>query len=533
MSTNIVSTLFHRSPPSTAHTSKPSSSAFKLRVKLVPKTNLKLVPRALAVPFTRQSSRNSASEKSVTPTHTTASQKSPPPLLPLPVDGDVLVKRYTLLRKLGKGGFSTVWLARDAQTGLDVAIKIPTRQLRTREVDKLRLLPETGVPLQLNRMLHHFPYAPDTHCIVLDLLGPTLDDLQYHFGMRRLPKPIVQQLTADMLTALEFLHGLGIVHTDIQPRNILLSKPDAFMCDAGQWRFVLADLGNAVRLPHSTTRPASPNIQPHALRAPEVILSDSWGTGVDIWNLGCLVYEFIVGGPLFSPFFTGDGYEGMTPAQVHMLQIIEQVGEPPRRLRHTSFFDETGKLRCPFPTQRTSLKALVGLVWKDPEEVTKFVEFLKRMLTVDPDERWTAAALLAHPWLTIQSDMGTLTVPAAEHVTDAIDSPITTPASATSTRSPSKEEYQVSPASIPLPPSPTLESLTPLSSIQSLPPLTTLSFSPTSSPPTTPTSPHTTNLIRQPTVYMSANSTFSTDTICAPPEYAPPHSPAMDQACTL
>ena len=106
-------------------------------------------------------------------------------------------------------------------------------------------------------MLDYFPCSPDanplTNCIVLELHGPTVDDLKKHLGTRRLSKPVVQRLTWDVLKALEFLHGLGcgIAHTDIQPRNILLSRTDAFDQPADQWRFVLADLGhgeNTIRI---------------------------------------------------------------------------------------------------------------------------------------------------------------------------------------------------------------------------------------------------------------------------------------------
>ncbi|KAF8909177.1 kinase-like domain-containing protein [Mucidula mucida] len=353
----------------------PSNKVFKLRVKLVLKS--------VNVHFTTKPN----------PTRN-------PPRTP----SDVLADRYTLIRELGKGGFSTVWLARDATSSTDVAVKIPTKHTRTRELDKLKLLPPDGVPSQLTRLLDHFTFSPVHHpmtCLVLALHGPTIDTLKSHLATRRLPISLVKRLTVDVLTALEFMHGLGagLAHTDIQPRNILLSRADAFDTPQDQWRFVLADLGHAVHLPHTAERPASPNIQPHALRAPEVILGVPWDCKVDIWNLGCLVYEFMVGGPLFDPFFTGQGYDGMTPALVHMLQIIEQVGNAPARLKCAKYFDDQGCLRCPFPLQRASLKAIVGLVWKDPEAVKEFVEFLRKMLSVDPELRWGAKRLVTHSWL--------------------------------------------------------------------------------------------------------------------------------------
>ncbi|KAK0223911.1 kinase-like domain-containing protein [Armillaria fumosa] len=393
------------------------------------------------------------SSKQKSPSRTCPPKSRSPTQAPELSPGTVLGRgsEYTLVRPLGNGGFSTVWLAQtDKEDDVDdgasfhtaltylsppasnlVAIKVlTTAGERTRELSKhLRL---DHPPDQLVRLLDHFTFSerqrdrrvslpaalpvrpvpapfPST-CLVLSLHGPTLSDLRQHLGTRWLPLPIVRRITTDVLAALDFLHSQHLIHTDVQPRNILLSLPDALSLDQSEWRFVLADLGHAVQLPHK--RHPSSNVQPHALRAPEVILGLNWDEKIDIWNLGCLVYEFATGGPLFDPFFqpTPD-YEAMTPAQIHLLQIIEQVAEVPQWMRDpgtkgrsAEFFDADGTFRCPFPLQMTSLEAIVKGVWKFPSpansERKHFCAFLRTIVCVDPQKRLSAKQARSESWIT-------------------------------------------------------------------------------------------------------------------------------------
>ncbi|KAG7442880.1 kinase-like protein [Guyanagaster necrorhizus] len=416
------------------------------------------------------------SSKQKSPSRTYPPKPDLPTQTPELTPGTVLGRglEYTLVRPLGDGGFSTVWLAQtDKEDDVDdgasfhtaltylspspsnlVAIKVlTTAGERTRELSKhLRL---DHPPDQLVKLLDHFTFSkrserpstaeqkgkrsrrlslppafPVRHslplpapfpstCLVLSLHGPTITDLKRHLSSRWLPMPVVRRIANDVLAALSFLHSQRLVHADVQPRNILLSLPDALSLDQSEWRFVLADLGHAVQLPHK--RHPSSNVQPHALRAPEVILGLTWDEKIDLWSLGCLLYEFATGGPLFDPFFqpTPD-YEAMTPAQIHLLQIIEQVGEVPQSMRDPGtrgrvqeFYDTDGTFRCPFPLQMTSLEAIAKGVWKTPSSATRlsssearnperehFCAFLRTIVCVDPQNRLSAREARLESWVT-------------------------------------------------------------------------------------------------------------------------------------
>lgn len=256
MNAELLSPPTKRAP---ALSRSPPNKVFKLRVKLVLKSVNVHFNKPHSTPKTFPSPYNPSSVKS------TLSSRAP--TLSATGKGDVLAGRYTLVRELGKGGFSTVWLAHDSRyillpisvttaltlglvcsTSTEVAIKIPSRPTRTQELLKLRLLPPDGQPSQLTRLLDHFPYHPHASltCLVLSLHGPTVEELKVHLGSRRLPIGIVKRMCVDVLTALQFMHGVGqgIAHTDIQPRNILLSQYGGLSLPQNQWRFVLADLGH-------------------------------------------------------------------------------------------------------------------------------------------------------------------------------------------------------------------------------------------------------------------------------------------------
>ena len=103
-----------------------------------------------------------------------------------------------------------------------------------------------------------------------------------------LPVARVRRVTRQILTALERLHSCGLAHTDVKPGNILYDPR------TGDAR--LADLGGATdRLDQGGT------FGTREYLAPEVIIGAPLGVGMDIWSLGCTVFEMLTGRLLFSP----------------------------------------------------------------------------------------------------------------------------------------------------------------------------------------------------------------------------------------
>lgn len=129
--------------------------------------------------------------------------------------GDLFNQRYQIIHKLGRGGFSTVWLAHDREGGQDVALKILKSSAEEYEVhlkvsqrvrDRSRLVLCQNT-FQLSRMDDDIEHTYTV--LVLPLRGPSLKTLQQ--GPQR---PLAQRMSAakQLLQAVRSLHDAGLVH---------------------------------------------------------------------------------------------------------------------------------------------------------------------------------------------------------------------------------------------------------------------------------------------------------------------------------
>ena len=137
--------------------------------------------------------------------------------------------RYKVLHKLGHGGFSTVWIARDQSLHRNVALKIVTSENSSsmnRELCTHRRLLENSVPptndhKHILRFLDNFehPGPNGTHnCLVLELLGPSVATvIEERFASNRLPGSVAKKACKEMALALEVLHAQGIGHGGLWP----------------------------------------------------------------------------------------------------------------------------------------------------------------------------------------------------------------------------------------------------------------------------------------------------------------------------
>ncbi|OEJ83129.1 Protein kinase dsk1 [Hanseniaspora osmophila] len=150
--------------------------------------------------------------------------------------------RYVLVRKLGWGHFSTVWLAKDLQNNFHVAMKIVrSNQVFTEAaVDEIKLLTAissnmiTNPQLEgskhvltlLDNFIHSGPNG-DHVCMVFEVLGENLLALIKQYEHKGIPLVYVKQIAKQLLLCLDFLHRYcGVIHTDIKPENILMEIGD-------------------------------------------------------------------------------------------------------------------------------------------------------------------------------------------------------------------------------------------------------------------------------------------------------------------
>ncbi|KAL0693085.1 hypothetical protein Bca4012_060265 [Brassica carinata] len=129
--------------------------------------------------------------------------------------------KYKLGRKLGSGSFGELFLGVNVQNGEEVAVKLEPARARHPQLhyeSKLYMLLQggTGIP-----HLKWYGVEGEYNCMVIDLLGPSLEDL-FNYCSRRFNLKTVLMLADQMLNRVEFMHVRGFLHRDIKPDNFLM-----------------------------------------------------------------------------------------------------------------------------------------------------------------------------------------------------------------------------------------------------------------------------------------------------------------------
>ncbi|KAJ7076498.1 kinase-like protein [Mycena belliarum] len=332
--------------------------------------------------------------------------------------GELFSGRYEALRNLGRGRHSTVWLVRDIRTQKEAAMKVMVASLtdNKRGPDELGILttlrdgnPQSAGKHHVCQMLDSFVHdGPNGRhiCLVLELLGMSVLDLYRSFS-GSLPLILVQRVAKHLLRGLQYVHECGVIHTDIKGDNILMtgagfaegqSSVDLDITDLFSATYKLTDFGSANRI----TRQWAADIQPVALRSPEVLIGAPWDTKTDVWNFGCLIYEFARGAVLFDPSWQNEE-TGMDYTQTHLSQMAGLLGDFPKSFlakgeKTKVYFDESGHLLRP-GAYGITLGDLLARGGHPADELPPAIDFLSRALAIDPEDRWSAAQLLNHPWM--------------------------------------------------------------------------------------------------------------------------------------
>ncbi|XP_064161930.1 SRSF protein kinase 1b isoform X1 [Anguilla rostrata] len=167
--------------------------------------------------------------------------------------GDLFNGRYHVIRKLGWGHFSTVWLAWDVQGKRFVAMKVVKSAEHYTEtaLDEIKLLrsvrnTDPGDPSRekVVQLLDDFKISGvnGTHvCMVFEVLGHHLLKWIIKSNYQGLPLPCVKSIIRQVLQGLDYLHSrCKIIHTDIKPENILLSVNEPYVrrlaAEATEWQ---------------------------------------------------------------------------------------------------------------------------------------------------------------------------------------------------------------------------------------------------------------------------------------------------------
>ncbi len=204
--------------------------------------------------------------------------------------------KYQILGELGKGGFATVYRARDPDLGREVALKVLDPLLTRDPVWVARFRREARAVASLDHprvvTVHEIGQAEGSLYIAMRLVeGGSLR--QRIEAQGPLPWDEVVRLAGQIAEALDFAHGQGVLHRDLKPANVLLdARLGAVLSDFG-FASLVAD--NSLSISMSGGVVGTP-----AYIAPEVWEGDDPSPRTDIYALGCIVYELVSGQALFG-----------------------------------------------------------------------------------------------------------------------------------------------------------------------------------------------------------------------------------------
>jgi serine/threonine-protein kinase len=233
-----------------------------------------------------------------------------------PIVGRMLAERYLVERLIGEGGMGSVYAARQLGLDREVAIKVLRPEVAAGRVEAERFRREALAAARLDHpnivKVYDFGHAPDGSAfLVMEMLtGPTLGE-----WLRASPRPDPAAVVAylePVCAAVDALHAAGIVHRDIKPANVSLpdsADPDDVvkLIDLGIARFADAARGELTgQLIIGTAE----------YIAPEVATGAAAGPASDLYALGIMAFEALVG----MPPFTGD-----TDREI----LVKHIGAPP------------------------------------------------------------------------------------------------------------------------------------------------------------------------------------------------------------
>ncbi|MGW5732644.1 MULTISPECIES: protein kinase domain-containing protein [Streptomyces] len=249
--------------------------------------------------------------------------------------GRLLDGRYELLERLGAGGMGEVWRARDRSLGREVAVKVfvpPERsgadepaQLLARFRQEARAAASLDSPYIV--AVHDHGTDGDTAYLVMALVqGRSLDRVLRE--SIRVPVADALRWAADICRALDAAHSAGVVHRDIKPGNVMIA-PDgtAKLVDFGIATFMEGVTGDS-RL----TRTGQLPFGSVPYLAPERFRQETGDGRTDLYALGCVLYELLVGRPPFTGTAAGVMYNHVNDAPLRPSRARAEVPAPVERL---------------------------------------------------------------------------------------------------------------------------------------------------------------------------------------------------------
>jgi serine/threonine protein kinase len=237
-------------------------------------------------------------------------------------NGDLIGKEmgaYRVVAKIGAGGMSEVYKGRHVTLGQEVAIKVLSANLGQQGSARRRFVREAKAVSKLRHpniaRVYHFSQEGGRYYMVMELVeGTTLRQRLDRLAAmrRRMSQKEVLQLIHQIASALDYAHQQGMIHRDVKPSNILLTRDNSA---------VLTDFGIAKIIADTVQTTEGAVLGTPTYMAPEQATSKKVRPQTDVYSLGVILYELVTGK---APF------EGDTTLSV-ILQHMQEPPPPPSR----------------------------------------------------------------------------------------------------------------------------------------------------------------------------------------------------------
>ncbi|KAG2373913.1 hypothetical protein C9374_011578 [Naegleria lovaniensis] len=291
------------------------------------------------------------------------------------------MENYDNLGVLGEGAYGVVNKCRHKETGQIVAIKKfkesdEDEQVKKTALREIRILKQLRHENIVN-LLDVFRRKGKLYLVFEYIESTILGKLEekYPYG---LDEDMTKKYLYQILKGVEYCHSQNIIHRDLKPENLLVSKSGVLK---------IADFGFARTL-EGTGAKYTDYVSTRWYRAPELVVGDrEYGKAVDIWAIGCMLWELLEGQPLFP----GD-------SDIDQLsRIINCFG---KLSEHQIEVYNNNPLYRDVELPKPSSEGIVSLDSRYKTNISKeALSFIKACLNVDPSKRGTYEDLLNHAYL--------------------------------------------------------------------------------------------------------------------------------------
>lgn len=294
--------------------------------------------------------------------------------------------KYEIIERIGAGAYGEVFKAREVSTHKIVALKLIKRSVCTdgfpkTTIHEIILLRQFDHP-NITKLIDVFTGNDRDVYLVFDYAEYDLSSLirsRQLLTMQRIISFIRQ-----MLLGLLVCHEKYIYHRDLKPDNILITAGNIVK---------ISDFGLAKQFPQYYNKPKTCNVITVPYRPLELLLkSENYGPEVDIWSLGCVFFEMVVGR---SPFVIGA--EGPINETTIIKNIFEIYGLPDKEWPKWRDLQDANLYFNSKIKQPITLDSF--LTQKLPKEFIGLKSLLSKMLCLNPEKRAKIEDLFLDPFL--------------------------------------------------------------------------------------------------------------------------------------